>query len=53
MIDEVKPMMRRLRDSEEWWSVGHGSHWDQNVEIGVPGIQTDRGDGGWIGAQRY
>lgn len=33
-------------------SVGHGhsGHWDQNVEIGVPGIQTDRGDGGWIGA---
>lgn len=50
MIDEVKLIMRGLRDSEECWI---GGSRDLNVEIGVPGVETDKGDGSWTGAQRY
>lgn len=48
MIDEVKPIMRGLMDSEECWI---GGSRDLTVEIGVPGVETDKG--GWTGAQRY
>lgn len=38
MIDEVKPIMRGLRDSEECWIDGLR---DLNVETGVAGVETD------------